>query len=367
MKVPVSSKKTEYMSELDQRKRASLISLFCGPGGMDEGFRQAGFVTRLAYDISEHCAATLRHNHGCASAHVVDLSEDSPRRIVDDWCRVSAEPPVGVIGGPPCQSFSISNAHKTIDDPRDTLPGRYALLIDELNEVFGLDFFVFENVPGLLDARHVGLYEKFKSRARQAGFYVSEKELDAENYGVPQRRKRIFVVGLNRSKYRDRFDFPEATDKTVLTVRDAIGDLNEPVLYNSKLTPDKIRDKTGHPNHWCMRPKSDKFDPDNDFLEPGVIKGRSFRTLAWHEPSFTVAYGNREVHVHPECHRRLSVFEAMRLQDFPDHYELIGNMSQQIDMVSDAVPPSVAKAIGEAIFQQTNLNAMSFPISKATD
>lgn len=138
-------------------------------------------------------------------------------------------------------------------------------------------------------------------------------------------------------------------------MKDAIGDLDEPVHFSRSLTPEIIAEKTGHPNHWCMRPMSDKFAPDNDFLQPGVIKGRSFRTLAWDEPSLTVAYGHREVHVHPNCLRRLSMLEAMRLQSFPDHYELRGNMSQQIDMISDAVAPPVAKALATALREQTDL------------
>jgi DNA (cytosine-5)-methyltransferase 1 len=106
-----------------------------------------------------------------------------------------------------------------------------------------------------------------------------------------------------------------------------------------------------------MRPKSKKFDPDNNFLEPGNNQGRSFRALEWEEPSLTVAYGHREVHIHPECHRRLSMFEAMRLQKFPDSYELVGNMSQQIDMISDAVAPPVAKALADAFREQAELQS----------
>jgi DNA (cytosine-5)-methyltransferase 1 len=324
---------------------------------MDEGFRQAGFTTRLAYDIKEHCVNTLSHNHPHAEAKSADLSGDemTATRVIQDWKEVAELPPVGVVGGPPCQSFSRSNVHKTEDDHRDSLPGHYARLLKGLNEAFDLEFFVFENVPGLLDERHIDLYESFKDDAREAGFIVSEQELDAKNFGVPQQRNRIFVVGLNGNRYGKKFSFPQPPGIATPTVKDAIGELDEPVHYSRSLTPEDIEEKTGHPNHWCMRPKSEKFDPDNDFLEPGVIKGRSFRTLAWDEPSLTVAYGHREVHVHPSTNRRLSILEAMRLQSFPDHYELVGNMSQQIDMVSDAVAPPVAKALAEAIREQANL------------
>lgn len=345
------------MSEHTRSYNPRLISFFCGAGGMDEGFRQAGFTTHLAYDIEEHCVETLQHNHPEAKAIQADLSapEVTAARVIEDWKTTSDLPPLGIVGGPPCQSFSRSNVHKTNDDPRDALPRHYARLLKGLNHAFDLGFFVFENVPGLLDERHVGLYEAFKEDARDAGFLVSEQELDAQDFGVPQQRNRIFVVGLNRNQYSQKFSFPEPPGGPTPTVADAIKELDEPVHFSRGLTPEKIEKETGHPNHWCMRPMSKKFDPDNDFLQPGVIKGRSFRTLAWDQPSLTVAYGHREVHVHPECHRRLSILEAMRLQAFPDAYELVGNMSQQIDMISDAVAPPVAKALADAIREQTDL------------
>lgn len=345
------------MSETEHTESPSLISFFCGAGGMDEGFRQAGFRTKLAYDIEEHCVNTLEHNHPEAEAKEEDLSDPkmTAERVITDWGEVSELPPVGILGGPPCQSFSRSNVYKTDNDPRDTLPGHYGRLLKGLNEAFDLDFFVFENVPGLLDDQHIELYRAFKEDAREAGFLVAEKELDAIDFGVPQQRNRIFIVGLNRERYDRKFSFPDPPDVPVRTVADAIGDLDEPVHFSRSLTPEDIEEETGHPNHWCMRPKSKKFDPDNDFLEPGNNKGRSFRTLEWGEPSLTVAYGHREVHVHPSTNRRLSMLEAMRLQSFPDSYELVGNMSQQIDMISDAVAPPVAKALAEAIREQAEL------------
>lgn len=331
----------------------SLISLFCGPGGLDEGFAQEGFQTGLAYDVEAHCITTLRHNHEETPAYQRDLSEINVREIVGHWRYHNKEAPVGLLGGPPCQSFSRGNVHKTENDPRDTLPHHYVRILRAITEELGLDFFIFENVPGLLDKNHIDLYRDFKERARESGFIVSEGILDAQYFGVPQVRKRVFVIGVNEARYQDKFHFPHQ-DKTQSppTVRDAIGDLPAPLHFNRGLTPQEIEAKVGHPNHWCMRPMSKKFDPDNDFLQPGEIKGRSFRTLAWDQPSYTVAYGHREVHVHPSCRRRLSMFEALRLQGFPDSYELRGNMSQQIDMISDAVAPPVASSLARAIKMQ---------------
>ena len=102
-----------------------------------------------------------------------------------------------------------------------------------------------------------------------------------------------------------------------------------------------------HPNHWCMVPKSDRFK--NNKLIPGDCSQRSFRTLEWERPSYTVAYGNREVHVHPSGNRRLSVYEAMLLQGYPTNYELKGTLSDQFQQVSQAVPPPMAKAVAQSI------------------
>jgi DNA (cytosine-5)-methyltransferase 1 len=97
-----------------------------------------------------------------------------------------------------------------------------------------------------------------------------------------------------------------------------------------------------------MRPKSRKFTTPGA-LKPGNGRNRSFKTLDWDRPSLTVAYGHREVHIHPDCHRRLSVYEAMKLQGFPDHYELIGSLSSQIVQVSEAVPPPLAYAVAASV------------------
>jgi len=354
----------ELQGRHDEKRfsKPAIISLFCGAGGLDEGFRQAGFETRLAYDIQAHCVETLEANHPTAVAFERDLSEIGASEIASHWRQeVPKVAPTGIIGGPPCQSFSRSNVYKKEEDPRDTLTFHYARILQVLDETFsyagkpGIDFFLFENVPGLLDEDHRPIYSKFKRATDEAGYNVYESRLNALDFGVPQKRERVFVVGINRDTYREEFEFPahSRSESDPEDVEDAIWDLNDndPLHYSRSLTPEEIMEKTGHPNHWCMRPMSDKFD-DDDFLEPGVTKGRSFRTLKWDAPSYTVAYGNREMHVHPSCERRVSILEAMRFQGFPDSYELRGNLSEQSSMVSDAVPPPLARALAGALSMQ---------------
>jgi DNA (cytosine-5)-methyltransferase 1 len=256
--------------------------------------------------------------------------------------------PSGIIGGPPCQSFSIANATVNETDPRHELPLVYAELLRALNQRHPVDFFVLENVPGLCRKRHSKRLAKIKRRLSQAGFTVAQALLNARDYQTPQDRERLFLVGLNSQRFRRvSWNKPESTTgiDERYTVRSTIGDLAEPVFFERGLDPETFPE---HPNHWCMRPKSTKFTRAGA-LAPGAGQSRSFKTLDWDKPSRTVAYGNREVHIHPGCHRRLSVYEAMLLQGFPAEYRLLGNLSSQIAQVSEAVPPGMASAVARSV------------------
>lgn len=195
----------------------------------------------------------------------------------------------------------------------------------------------------MLNARHKARFEAFIQTVKSAGFRVQAKVIDAARFGLAQYRRRIIVVGLLERAGDGKFDIPEG-DKQPLTVRDVIGHLPEPWYYKPGLDPTR---NPVHPNHWTQRPKSRKFSTGT--LAPGTMHGRSFRVLRWDAPSWTVAYGHREVHVHPNGRRRLSVYEAMLLQGFPQDYVLEGSLSQQITLVSDAVPPPVGEAIARAL------------------
>ncbi len=332
------------------RARPELLSLFCGPGGLDEGFRQAGFRTALATDIDKDCVATFRHNHPEAKTFTADIAALTPRKL--DRIYGGEFAPFGVIGGPPCQSFSVSNVHQKDDDPRHNLPLAYAKLLKALNRRRPISFFLFENVPGLLGPRHKERYLRFKEEFQLAGFKVYEALLDAKDYGVPQERPRVFIVGINAKAYPGAEWLPPPPGDEVRTVRDTIAGLPEPVHNAKGLDPETF---PVHPNHWCLVPKSRKFGNAN--LKEGQMFGRSFRTLRWDAPSWVVAYGHREVHVHPRGHRRLSIYEAMLLQTFPHQYELLGNMTAQVRLVSEAVPPRLGFSIAESIRKALGLPA----------
>jgi DNA (cytosine-5)-methyltransferase 1 len=174
----------------------------------------------------------------------------------------------------------------------------------------------------------------------EIGLTVFEEELQALWFGVAQLRPRVFVVGIRNPTNSLEVRRPMSVRNA--TVRDAIGSLSAPAFFRRGIDPDTI---PLHRNHWTMNPKSKRFAAP----EKVSSSTRSFKRLRWDYPSPTVAYGHREIHVHPTGTRRLSVFEAMRLQGFPDRYVLEGNLSEQVTQVSNAVSPPVAFAIAQAI------------------
>jgi DNA (cytosine-5)-methyltransferase 1 len=318
-----------------------VVSLFSGAGGLDYGFREQGFDIPLALDISEAAIKTHKRNfpnsHGVA-VDLITLGPDGVHEYVSKT--VPAGTHIGVIGGPPCQGFSRANTNSTYDDPRNTLPALYIKIVRRLQLSYIVDFVVFENVLGIRDKKHASTYSDLLGGLRACGFIVSEKELCALDFGVPQNRKRIVLTAM-----RDGQGFGTVKPKSrkgLRTVREAIGNLSESVFFKRGIDPRQI---PTHQNHWTMRPKSPKFF--NPQLGGG--NGRSFKRTSWDKPSRTIAFGHREIHIHPNGHRRLSIYEAMLLQGFPDTFILEGTLSEQVEQVSNAVPPPLASSLACAI------------------
>lgn len=324
-------------------KPLQLISVFSGAGGMDHGFHQAGFRTIFSADNNETAVNTFNHNFPGEVSHCVDLG----KTYVKTYLKMieSAFPkcqPKGIIGGPPCQGVSRGNIQSKSSDPRNTLMTTYTRLLNAVEEQYGIDFFVFENVPDLESIRNASRY-KTLMRALQQRFVVHKKILNAADFGVPQNRERLFIIGINKKhRQAENFQFPLGAEKRK-TVRQTIKNLPPPIFFKRGIHGEEI---PHHPNHWTMNPKSRRFSA------PEVHSaGRSFRRLDWDRPSHTVAYGHREIHVHPNGTRRLSIYEAMLLQGFNPTFRMLGNLSEQVTQVSNAVAPPVALALASTIKQ----------------
>jgi DNA (cytosine-5)-methyltransferase 1 len=318
-----------------------VISLFSGAGGLDLGFKQAGFHIAVAIDSSPAAIRTHKRNFRRTESIVADLAAIKADGVVNSVkAHVSPGSRIGVIGGPPCQGFSRANTQSRSDDPRNSFPALYMEIVKRLQQVFEVEFVVFENVLGIRDKKHVATYDTLITHLEQAGFDVTEEELCALDFGVPQNRRRVLVCGMRRGRSYSAVTPRKRSGKA--TVGEAIGLLAPPAFFKPGLDPSEFPE---HPNHWTMRPKSYRF------LKPAAATpdGRSFKRLKWNEPSPTIAFGHREIHVHPSGTRRLSIFEALRLQGFPDEFVLDGNLSEQVEQVSNAVPPPLARSVARAV------------------
>lgn len=318
-----------------------VVSLFSGAGGLDSGFRYHKFNIPLAIDISAAAIRTHKRNFKRTHGLVADLIQLGPEGVLAQAKeRIPAGARIGVIGGPPCQGFSRANTNSQANDPRNKLPSLYLDIVRTLKQHYTVEFVVFENVLGIRDKKHKRTYKALLVGLRALGFDVTEKELCALDFGVPQNRRRI-VLSAMRAGQGYSIVKPRKR-KGVCTVREAIGGLAEPAFFQMGLDPAVI---PVHPNHWTMMPKSPRFNHP----EAVHADGRSFKRLSWEVPSPTVAFGHREIHIHPDGRRRLSIFEAMLLQGFPKSFVLEGNLSEQVEQISNAVPPPLARSVAAAI------------------
>lgn len=319
-----------------------IVSLFSGAGGLDLGFKSSGFTLAFAVDLSPAAIRTHSRNFKGTVSIAADLQKLGPEGVLAHLDGI-LEPgeAIGVIGGPPCQGFSRANTGSDTDDPRNRLPLLYLKIVQALQGKYRVEFVLFENVLGIRDAKHSDTFRGILSKFRQIGLTPEVNEYSALDYGVAQTRNRVIISGFRDEAVARNF-LPEKIAATDLTVRSRIGSLPDPAFFARDLEKSAI---PRHENHWTMRPVSKRFS------QPGGADraGRSFRRLDWDKPSPTVAYGHREIHVHPDGRRRISIFEAMLLQGFPEDFVLEGSLSSQVEQVSNAVPPPLAEALATAI------------------
>jgi DNA (cytosine-5)-methyltransferase 1 len=309
---------------------------------LDLGFKRSGFPLTLAIDLSTAAIQTHRRNFEGTVSVAADLEQLGPEGVLAYLDEI-LEPndSIGVIGGPPCQGFSRANTGSAANDPRNRLPLLYLQIVQALQAKYHVQFVLFENVLGIRDAKHSVTFRGILSKFRDIGLTPDVNEYSALDYGVAQTRSRVIISGFRDEIVARNFK-PKKIPATNLTVGAVIGSLPEPAYFDRSLEKSAI---PHHENHWTMRPVSKRFS------RPGGADraGRCFRRLKWDKPSPTVAYGHREIHVHPDGHRRLSIYEAMLLQGFPKDFVLEGTLSSQVEQVSNAVPPPLAQALAKAI------------------
>ncbi|WP_386689151.1 DNA cytosine methyltransferase [Lonepinella sp. MS14437] len=321
----------------------NLISLFSGAGGLDLGFQKAGFNVVAANEFDKNIFQTYEKNH-------------STKLIKGDISQISSDefPECdGIIGGPPCQSWSEGGALRGIDDPRGKLFYQYIRILKDKKP----KFFLAENVKGMMAERHNKAVQDIVREFENAGYNVHIFLLNAKDYGVAQDRKRVFYVGFRKDLNIDFF-VPQPRVKK-LVFKDIISDLQDNVI------PALDGNKTNGDN--CKIPNHEYFVGSYST----IFMSRN-RVRQWHEPAFTVQASGRQCQLHPQApvmpkvalnlnqfvegkehlYRRLSVRECARVQGFPDDFIFYYNsLNDGYKMVGNAVPVELAFDIATAIKQ----------------
>lgn len=347
-----------------------VLDLFCGCGGLSEGFRLAGYEIVGGVDFNEPAIKTYNKNFKNAKGICCNLLEMDQDKIIEEFGDLKDIDVI--IGGPPCQGFSSANRYKIEgEDPRNKLFFEFVKFVDLAKP----KAIVIENVRGIVTSNNGyakdRIYEIFESR----GYSVNHRILSASDYGVPQRRQRNFFVMI---KNGEKFDFNKLTKVSdEVTVEDAIGELylhednstNEPFYLANEPTSTYrryLRAKDNSvPNHEVRYPAEKvqhriSFVPQGgnwqdvpEELWPTDRKNRhssAYKRLDVNQPSCTIDTGNNHSnYFHPLYNRIPTVREAARLQSFPDEFVFMGNRSEQYRQVGNAVPPLLAKVIADQL------------------
>lgn len=355
--------------------KLKVVDLFCGCGGLSHGFLDAGFDVLIGVDHDEAALKTYQLNHKNSIAYKGDLHKDE---TIDDIYKLIENKIVTgldlVIGGPPCQGFSLTGS-RDINDTRNTL----YLAVVKCVEKFRPKAFLIENVHGIATLYNGKVKEQIINTFEDIGYRVTvtPKPLLAADYGVPQMRKRMFFVGIREDIVEEReqkFEFPKPTHniKNYVTCEEAIGDLpsreldfglekdeynKEPISEYQKMMRKNSDILHNHvaSKHTDLVKQTIALVPDggnHKDLPPGVGESRKFNE-AWtryasNKPSKTIDTGHRN-HFHYKYNRVPTIRENARLQSFPDDFIFLGNKTQQNRQVGNAVPPILAYNIAKEI------------------
>ncbi|RVD58880.1 DNA cytosine methyltransferase [Mesorhizobium sp. M2D.F.Ca.ET.223.01.1.1] len=355
------------------------IDLFCGAGGLSEGFRQAGFHVLAGSDFDDRAGETFAATHSEAVFLPGPIQNHSAADFLKAAKLKAGELDV-LVGGPPCQGYSVYNHQRGLHDPRASLYLEYLRIVKGVKP----KWVVLENVTGMTSAGGGGAVDAIVDGLRKLGYHVESKILKAEEYGVPQERRRIVFIG---NRVGLPIVWPERTHGPGLlpfvTVKDAISDLpalgngegSEISQYRTKATSDFQREIRGNAatltNHWAAKLSSVNLTRMKHIPEGGSWRDIPFELLPEgmkraKRSDHTKRYGRLRwgglastiltkcdphwgAFFHPEQDRAITVREAARLQSFPDFFDFKGSRTEQYIQVGNAVPPLLGRRIGETI------------------
>ncbi len=316
-------------------KKQNIISLFSGAGGLDLGFKKAGFNILGSAEIMTEAVATHNHNFNLNSIPTDLSNKDEYDIFINQFKDKKIDL---LIGGFPCQGYSMAG-RRDLDDDRNKL---YIKVVDVLKDL-KINKFVLENVPGILSMDKGQEIKRIEKHFNDNGFYFKYKILDSSKFKVPQKRKRVIFIGSNdKSELKDienTLQNLENINYKEINVREAIYDLE-------KLTEDKEF------SHIYTRHSQNMLDRMAE-LEIGKSLYKNYsdgwRKIHYDRPSPTVKENHGGVHVHPKMNRTLTPRELARLQSFPDNFMFKGSKKAQLVQIGNAVPVNFAKEIAKEI------------------
>lgn len=343
-----------------------VLDLFCGAGGFSAGLdKLENFETKVGVDFDKYAIETFSKNFKNAVAICGDITDADTKKEIIDTSRAAGVNMV--IGGPPCQGFSLKGKNLGLEDPRNFLFLEYLEVVKELQP----EIFIIENVKNLLNSENGFFIEQIKEKFMGLGYIINYGVLNAKYFGVPQNRERTIIIG---SKTKS-IDLPAQLRNNMTTVRDAISDLayldsgegsieseyiNEPQSeYQKMLRGDKLYNHiaTSHSEKAIEKLKMIPPECDKSYLPKELLGKQKFSTtwsrLEWDKQSPTIdtrfdtpSNGRNS---HPFLHRAITPREAARIQSFDDSFIFYGPKIATGKQIGNAVPPLLAKAIGETI------------------
>jgi len=375
---------------MDTRKKQwKAISLFAGAGGCSLGFKNAGVDIIAAFENAEPAIATYNANFGENRCHNVDLETCDFLQLRHELGLQHGESDL-IIGGPPCQGFTTAG-NRFWDDPRNKLVQNYAQAL----EVFYPRWFMMENVEGILTTAAGTYIVECIKRMISLGYTVYLKKMYLQEYAVPQRRKRVIIVGNREGK---DFDFPEPVErasgaiykKTSFTLREAISDLEscdipeidhvrkeETGIQLERIATLKIgqtmKDLPEHLQHDSFKRRASRRVCDGTPSEKRGGAPSGLKRLSYDEPCLTITSAASSEFVHPTQNRTLTIRECARVQTFPDSFKFYGTDAQKILQIGNAIPPVFAELMAKQIIRcdanttkRTIPSLARFDVTKAT-
>ena len=342
----------------------TVIDLFAGCGGASLGFKDAGFDVRVAVELDPVAGASYQANHPGTRLILEDISNLSADEILQAANLQPGECTV-VIGCPPCQGFSTHRLRAAgRNDPRNELVSIFADRILEIRPAF----FLFENVPGLL-RQHTAPWFEAKARLESGGYRLVERVIEAADYGIPQRRKRLTAIGCRlpsaeialppatHADPRKRTDLPAWR-----TVEDAIRRF-PPLANGERSATDPLHYAARHDEQSLRRFALIPRDGGSRSSLPAELQLKCharhnghkdvYGRLWWKRPASTITGGctqpSKGRFLHPEQDRGLTLREAAALQGFPDDYIFHGTKQQIALQIGNAIPPPLAKSVAQMI------------------